>query len=363
MSTHRSHAIDHLRIVLTLLVILHHTAIVYGGSGGWYWREERNGSQPLLLFFNAINQAHFMGFFFLLAGYFTPSSLERKGPRRFIRDRLLRLGVPLLVYLFILSPMTIALARTSRGEPFWRGWWERFMGGSFGPGPLWFAQALLLFSAGYLVWRRMRPRGGELGKELPGLRALAVTAVTLGFLSFAVRLVVPVGKEVAWMQLGYFPCYVYLFAAGCAAERSGLLERITLEQARPWMWVTLAALVSLPAVMLTRQGHGGFEGGWSWNALFYALWDPLVAWGIILGALWGARRYWSVPSRLTAGLARQVYPAFIIHPPVIVGLSLLAAGWSAPPLLKFAVVGVGASIVSFALGALLRLIPGAGRVL
>jgi glucan biosynthesis protein C len=89
MSTHRSHAMDHLRIVLTLLVILHHTAIVYGGSGGWYWREQPNGSQPLLLFFNATNQSHFMGFFFLLAGYFTPSSLDRKGAGRFIQDRLL----------------------------------------------------------------------------------------------------------------------------------------------------------------------------------------------------------------------------------------------------------------------------------
>lgn len=363
MSTQRSHAIDHLRIVLTLLVIFHHTAIAYGGSGGWYWREEPNGSQPLLLFFNAINQAHFMGFFFLLAGYFTPSSLARKGLGRFIQDRLLRLGVPLLVYLFILSPMTIALARSSRGETFWRGWWERFVGGSFGPGPLWFAQALLIFSAGYLAWRCVRPRRPDAGPELPRFGALAATAVALGLISFAVRLVVPVGKEVGWMQLGYFPCYIYLFAAGCAAERSGLLERITLEQARPWMWVTFAALVSLPAVMLTRQGHGGFEGGWSWNALFYALWDPLMAWGIILGALWAARRYWSVPGRLTAWLAPQVFPAFIIHPPVIVGLSLLAAGWGAPPLLKFLIVGGGASVLSFAVGGLLRRIPGAGRIL
>ena len=36
----RNAAIDHLRIVLTALVILHHTAIVYGGSGGLYWRQE-----------------------------------------------------------------------------------------------------------------------------------------------------------------------------------------------------------------------------------------------------------------------------------------------------------------------------------
>src|SRR5687768_11841205 len=69
----RNAAIDHLRIVLTGLVIFHHVAIAYGGSGGWYWREEANSSQPLLLMFNATNQAFFMGVFFLFAGYYTPA--------------------------------------------------------------------------------------------------------------------------------------------------------------------------------------------------------------------------------------------------------------------------------------------------
>lgn len=363
MSTQRSYALDHVRIVLTVLVILHHTAIVYGGSGGWYWREQPNGSQPLLLFFNAINQSHFMGFFFLLAGYFTPSSLDRKGTRRFILDRLLRLGVPLVIYFFVLSPLTIALAQTHRGEPFWSGWRDRFVGGSFGPGPLWFAEALLIFSAGYIAWRQLAPQRPVSGPELPRMRTLIATAMVLGFLSFLVRLVVPVGKEIGWMQLGYFPCYIYLFAAGCAAERSRLLERITLEQARPWLWVTLVALVSLPAVLLTRQGQGNFEGGWSWNALFYAFWDPFMAWGIILGTLWAAQNYWPTPSRRTIWLARQVYPAFIIHPPVVVGLSLLAASWHAHPMLKFVVVGASASVLSFAIAASLRRIPGSGRIL
>jgi len=35
-----------------------------------------------------------MGFFFLLAGYFTPRSLERKGYGHFLCDRFLRLGLP-----------------------------------------------------------------------------------------------------------------------------------------------------------------------------------------------------------------------------------------------------------------------------
>ena len=36
-----------------------------------------------------------MGLFSLISGLVTPGSLERKGPRRFARDRIVRLGIPL----------------------------------------------------------------------------------------------------------------------------------------------------------------------------------------------------------------------------------------------------------------------------
>src|SRR5438552_10838243 len=124
MSAPSRHAfIDHLRVFATALVILHHTAIVCGGSGGWYWREQPNASNHLLLLLNALDQSWFMGFFFLLAGYYTPRSFDRKGARSYLADRFVRLGVPLAAYFFVLSPLTFALARTAKGHDFWPGWW------------------------------------------------------------------------------------------------------------------------------------------------------------------------------------------------------------------------------------------------
>lgn len=55
--THNRQAmLDHVRVVLTALVIFHHAAIVYGGSGEWYRREEANSSNQILVGFNAINR-------------------------------------------------------------------------------------------------------------------------------------------------------------------------------------------------------------------------------------------------------------------------------------------------------------------
>jgi len=52
-----------------------------------------------------LNQAYFMGLLFLLSGYFTRGPYERKGPGKFLTDRLLRLGAPTLVYVLIISPL------------------------------------------------------------------------------------------------------------------------------------------------------------------------------------------------------------------------------------------------------------------
>jgi fucose 4-O-acetylase-like acetyltransferase len=377
----RNAAIDHLRIALTALVILHHTAIVYGGAGGWYWREQPNASNPLLLLFNATNQSYFMGFFFLLAGYYTPSSFERKGPRRFVVERLLRLGVPLLAYFFFLSTFTIALARTHDGHAFWVGWWLMIRERQFGPGPLWFAETLLLFAAAHLAWQKLRPptkpscnltghtmacdgTGADVPPaSLPSGRTLALIAIVLGAVNFLVRLAIPVGHEVLWLQLGYFPCYIFLFAAGCVASRSALLERITFSDARPWLIVSALAWLTLPLVVAFRRGAGNFDGGWNLNALYYAFWDPFVAIGAILGLLWAARTYWTRATPFTASLARNTYAAYIVHPPVVVGFSLLASGGSVPPLAKFALVGAASCAASFLLAGLLRALPGASRIL
>src|SRR5579862_9323365 len=113
--------IDRLRSVMTALVILHHTAITYGAPGGWFYNELRPSgsiSSLVLTLFVATNQAYFMGFFFLLAGYFTPASLERKGYGRFLGDRFLRLGLPLAAFIFILNPLTTALVTAYEGKGF-----------------------------------------------------------------------------------------------------------------------------------------------------------------------------------------------------------------------------------------------------
>jgi fucose 4-O-acetylase-like acetyltransferase len=60
----------------------------------------------VLMLLQLINQAYFMGFFFLISGYLTPRPFDRKGAAYFLKDRLLRQDIPTLLSMFVLSPIT-----------------------------------------------------------------------------------------------------------------------------------------------------------------------------------------------------------------------------------------------------------------
>ena len=92
--------VDDIRIYLTILVILHHLMVIYAGTGNRIYTEGRQDTivDALGGWFCATNQAYFMGLFLLMGAYFVPSSYDRKIGGRFLKNRLIRLGIPLAVY-------------------------------------------------------------------------------------------------------------------------------------------------------------------------------------------------------------------------------------------------------------------------
>ncbi len=162
--TARLFFIDHLRAALVILVVLHHLALVYGGIPPFYYLEPPTDdllAGLVFLAFVLINQAWFMGVFFLIAGYFTPGSYERKGAGSFLKNRLLRLGIPLLVFYAVLNPISelgwylAPVSETGITDPLtWQSFWQMYPR-ILGMGPVWFVAMLLIFSVGYVAWRML----------------------------------------------------------------------------------------------------------------------------------------------------------------------------------------------------------------
>jgi hypothetical protein len=363
--------LDVLKAAVTALVVFHHTAITYGGSGGWFYIErppDDSLSSLLLTILCAVDQAWFMGFFFLLAGRFTPGSIDRKGAGAFLRDRALRLGVPWLVFGLVLGPITIAWARTAQGQPFVDTLTALWLRGTFEPGPLWFAQALMAMALVVLVRRRLRPPGPGRAAALPSDRQLLVAAFGVGTAAFALRLAWPVGTEVWHLQLGYFASYLVLFAAGCAAADAGWFERLDAVQVRRWRRIAWIALPTLLPLALLAQAVPAFQpaptGGWNLPSLMYAFWEPFVAWGLLMGLVaWAMRPGAPMPPVWQQRWARRAYGIFVIHPLAVVGVALAWRAVAAPPLLKWAVTGVLAWLACHLLVGVLLRIPAVRRVL
>src|SRR5512136_1156106 len=186
--------VDNIRVFLTILVILHHTMIIYAASGNWgLYMEGRQDDITKALggWFCATNQAYFMSLFLLISAYFVPGSYDRKGAGHFLKDRLIRLGIPLIIYSWIISPLTwVVITGVTQGQL--RPWWTYLPGVSdavIGAGPLWFVEVLLIFSLAYALWRRFfRPNPPvppvETESRFPSNNAIALFALLMGIGAF-----------------------------------------------------------------------------------------------------------------------------------------------------------------------------------
>jgi peptidoglycan/LPS O-acetylase OafA/YrhL len=367
----RDAGLDALRASLTLLVLFHHASITYGASGDWYYTEVRGGHDlpsQLLSLFTGFNQAFFMGLFFLLAGYFTPRAVERHGAAAYMRERALRLGLPLIVYFLLLSAFTQALAQTAQGRNFFNAFVDVWAHGRMEPGPLWFCEALLIFAGLYLALRALAPRLTSLAMpSFPSNATLALAAFGTGVAAFLLRLVWPTGTTPLYLQLGYFASYVVLFAAGCLAAPWPSLDEAPEPQRRLWIAIARVTFPLMPIAYVLGEHvawlAGSQSGGWNLQAAVYAFWEPFLAWGVIIGLLHFYTRRFEAPGPVWRSLSRRAYTIYIIHPPVLVALALAWRFVAAPPALKFLVTGTATCLACYLLAGLLLRIPGAKRVL
>jgi cytochrome b561 len=190
--TSRLFFIDHLRAALVILVVLHHVAMVYGVIPPfYYWEPPTNDPLAGLIFlvFVLFNQAWFMGAFFLLAGYFTPGSYDRKGPGSFLKARLLRLGIPLILFIFVLNPISsigyFLMPASVSGNTTPLSW--QLYPNLIGTGPLWFVAMLLIFGFGYAAWRMLTRKGTSTSmseSSLPGYLGIGIFILALALVRY-----------------------------------------------------------------------------------------------------------------------------------------------------------------------------------
>jgi peptidoglycan/LPS O-acetylase OafA/YrhL len=371
--------IDNIRIYLTVLVILHHIAVGYGGSGAWLVSERDfypiDGLTTLLFtLFNAYNQSYFMALFFLLAGYFTPRSFEKKGGKTFGKDRLVRLGIPMGIYAILISPIAEFI---SRNFAYGQNWTfieiieNRITNIIIGVDHLWFLLALLFFAGFYILYRRIRPMSssGESTSSFPRSLVIIGAIVALAIISFIVRIVSPIGYSFFFnFQFGHFTHYAFMFWLGILAYNGKWFDKIPSSQAKQWIGIAVLAVILLPIMLVTlvdlnNPDFAPFMGGLGLESLVYSLWEAMALLSISIGILYVFKTRLNRSNKVLKSMGGSAYTAYIIHAIIIVGLQILFLPVVLPALLKAVIVAVIGVPLIFGLSAVIRKIPGFSRVL
>jgi glucans biosynthesis protein C len=368
--------IDNVRIFLSMLVVAHHAGQPYGSEGWWLFQSPLR-SHWIGLFFG-VNEAFFMGLFFLMAGYFHPGSVDRKGPGRFVLDRLWRFGVPIAIMVLGITPVFIYFHEVLFKHLPACGYWNFFSGVYLGfadrpvgwPGPagpnfefihLWFIENLFLYGCAYALYRALAGsrdtaptvRLTEPIATATAHRALLALVLWLSVSTYLIRIWKSVDDWKVllgfWeIEFAHVPQYVTMFALGILAARRNWFTRFPASAGWAWLWVGVACVALFLATGLGLD-IPFWKGGLSLEATIRAAWESLLCVGFCAGLLTLTRERFPDQTRLMKILSDNSFAVYIFHVPVVTLLQYALSGTSLGPLESFFTVTLLGIAITFPL--------------
>jgi peptidoglycan/LPS O-acetylase OafA/YrhL len=361
----RFHSLDVLRAGALLLGILLHASMSFMPGFralGWPIADASTSTTLDVLFY--VLHIFRMTLFFLLAGFFARLLLQKLGTWDFIRHRLKRIALPLVIFYPLVMPLTILPMV----------WAAKQLGMTGGPGPgrnplaqgvpwghFWFLYLLLLLYVLLLLARGMGgvvDRGGVIRRMGDGVLRFALES-RLAPLMLAVPLAAVLYLTPWWPMwagipapiAGFVPNTPALLAFGMALLVGWWLhrDRSLLELLRrDWKLYLLAALAaSVAALWLvgTKSNFGILQLPPA-TRLGYAVAYMTAVWCWCLGLTGLAMAWSSAPNPRWRYLADASYWMYIIHVPIVWGLQAWMMRWSLHWSLKYGLIlGISAVLL------------------
>ena len=361
---------DNLKVALVCGVIVAHVTMAWADLRGAWVFSEPAVREPLLsiLKLATIVGAFFgMPLFFWIAGIFTPASLDRKGLRRYAVDRTLRLLIPSLLFVLLLTPPIEYLDPEAAG---WTAGFWAFVPHVWSlwppaPGPTWFLGVLWVLSLMYGLARTVWPRRTR-RRQLLRWQHLLIAAATVAVASYVLRLFVPMGHEVWHLTLAQAPGWVVGFGIGVLGGERGWFRSLDPDLARGVRrvaWLAMALCVVVVAVSASTVGTDVLFGGGTWQSLGLAALEGTIMVTVGFWLIDVFQRRFHSQGRLGLELSRGAYAAFLVHQIVLVGLVLASRLVLWPQEIKYVQVAVLGVAISFAFGSVLTRVPGLSRII
>lgn len=341
--TKRMFYLDNLRVAVIILVIAHHVGQAYGPTGGW-WPIQEEARSALLGPFFTVNRSFFMSLFFMISGYFTVMSFRSRGGRAFLKDRLLRLGIPALIFGLIMVPMRLFVFVSDGEKP------------SVFPidvGHLWFLEHLLIFSAGYVLWQTLRGDRDRLGQSQgnrPGYLSILSVALMLVLVTGVVRIWYPIDK---WVYLLGFirvafadvPRDLGFFIIGVLAYDRGWFQKFSTRDGYIWLRIGLALAALWYAYSLSLWKLLPTSG--ITVDILRLIWEMLLCFGMCIGLTVLFREKFNSQGTISMAMAQGQYGAYIFHVLFVLIFQFFVINLALPPFIKFILVTLAAVPTTF----------------
>jgi glucan biosynthesis protein C len=368
--------LDLLRALVVVGLVFFHTAVIFGAGEFPVKAEAEN---PVATVFIAFGATWGMPLLFVVSGMGIWYSLRSRSAGAFARERLRRLGVPLLLGLLTVVPLQVYLGLRRAGDASsYAGFYARFWQvrpsldfpfvvtaapgtGLFQTGHLWFLVCLLAFSLvllpGFASLRR--PAGTRLVGRLAGLLARPGAVLLLALPLAAVE--VALGSEVgqaAWNRYSYALFLAYGYLAAADARIGEAFQR----QWRPAVAFAVALFVAAGPVFAAAAAHGDPFTDTDPLSVAFRLLKSIDGWLWVVAILGLARSHIANPARSAAlstsvdrpdrqSLMRRlsayandaVLPFYVLHETVIVAVAYSVLTWQ---------IGAGAQYLLIVLGSL-----------
>lgn len=331
----RLHHLDALR-ALTMLLILpaHALSLVALNNTGWTGTEK--ATYWLIHVFR-------LPLFFLVAGFFAALLLEARGIRALLSNRLVRIGVPMLVVILLIGPPLDLLVQSQIGLDIRPQGIRAFL--DFQPSFVWFLWYLTMIYALALLARWVLA-------ALPATRQLLLRSSSSLLSHWAAPLLLAIPCAVAlyrqptWAAeapsftfrphpdlLAYYGIF---FASGWVLFRTeGLRTKI---ESRPHTYLALTALALPPALALYLLQSEPAIGTSRALHLLALLLLSIATWSLVFGLPGLARRFLREPSSRLRYWADASYWIYLSHFPVMVALGLLVFALPIPDGLRLALL-------------------------
>jgi surface polysaccharide O-acyltransferase-like enzyme len=347
-----------------------HAGVTYSGFGAWYYIEgspERLHIPEMVFFgfFLSFLQAWTMGMLFFISAYLAAKSFLKRGASSFIKERVFRLGLPLAIFILIISPFIyFALLDGQFENGIVKSYFRFFIDFDWVTGPLWFVQTLLIFCFLYVMIRKIIPHRKMVHNITS--KNIVLISIATGLAAFLIRRIFPIGTIFSNLQLCYFASYIVLFVVGIIVGENDLLEHIT--QKKNIVWLKWSLIFGIPVWCLIMIFGGALEGnmyingGFNWQSFAFALWEAFMAIGFSIGLLAFFKDRINICNRFSKLLAENSFCIYVFHSPILIIISLLLKDWVANPTLKFLIVTLIAWLISLLFSVLIRKIKAIGLI-